>query len=120
MRAAGASGSYQTPQEWRPGVGVALTSRAAPSCPAAAATRRRLAVDTTRRTARPHWPRLGANTSTAAGGGAGGGAIANLASKFTQNSGKVTLINDTISGNSATGAGGGIFNTNTTASEFKV
>jgi uncharacterized repeat protein (TIGR01451 family) len=49
----------------------------------------------------------------------GGGAIANLKSKFTQNSGKITLINDTISGNSA-GAGGSFDNGNATPAEVNV
>jgi|GEM_PF-4065056 predicted outer membrane repeat protein len=50
-----------------------------------------------------------------------GGAIANLVSKFTGNAGKVTLTNDTISGNSAgAGGGGAFFNGNASAAEVVV
>ncbi len=52
--------------------------------------------------------------------GANGGAIANIADKNTGKSGQVVLINDTIDGNTATGAGGGLYNANTTATEFHV
>jgi len=52
--------------------------------------------------------------------GVNGGAIANFADKGTGNSGKVVLINDTIDGNTATGAGGGFYNANITAAEIHV
>lgn len=59
-------------------------------------------------------------TINANSAGVNGGGIAVIPSKFTQNAGKLTLINDTIAGNTATGAGGGIYNANTTPAEAQV
>lgn len=62
-----------------------------------------------------------ANT-TISGNSAGlnGGGVALIPSKFTQNVGRMDMINATVADNSASGAGGGIHSANTTAADVKV